>query len=185
MTDGELAGPLRERIFSSAEANVFAVLDGASATGLVKKLWEHKAAHYCLFPGELEPDMAEVAPYVVELGRDAKFTEWLLSEGWGNHWGIFAVSPADLRTVRGHFRMLVEACDEEGTPMIFRYYDPRVFRVYMPTCDGDQCEEMFGPVALYLLEDEDPHAMLRYALDGGELATQQVPLDASAPPSGD
>jgi hypothetical protein len=185
MADEELAGWLRQRIFADPDAKVFAVLDGASVTGLVRKLWEHKAAHYCLFPGELEPDMAEVAPYVVELAAETPFTDWVIAEGWGEHWGIFAASPADLRTVRGHFRMLVQAFDEEGTPMIFRYYDPRVFRTYLPTCDGAQREEMFGPVALYMLEDEDPHAMLCYTLDDGGLVTESVPLAASAPQSGD
>ena len=44
----------------------------------------------CLYRGELQPDMAEVAPYLVKLDRDAPFTDWVLDRGWGNHWGVFA-----------------------------------------------------------------------------------------------
>ena len=185
MADDQLAQKLAGKIFSEPDAHVYAVLDGASVPGLVRKLWQTGADHFCLFPGLLEPDMAEVAPYVVELKGDAELTRWILSEGWGRHWGIFAVSPADLRTIRGHLRLLVEACDEEGKPMIFRYYDPRVFRIYMPTCDDDQCEEMFGPVTRYLLEDEDPAALLRYTLPDGALRTDNVPLVDVAPQPGD
>src|SRR5882672_5907963 len=96
----ELAGVL----FSKDETPVFAVLDGASIPDLVKSLYEHEPEYCCLYRGELQPDMASVAPYLVRLESGSEFSEWLLREGWGAHWGIFVGSTANLRTLRDHFR---------------------------------------------------------------------------------
>ena len=90
---------LVDQLFADTEAKVFAILDGASIPELLKQAYEKKPAYLCLYRGELEPDMAVVAPYVVELKEHEPFTEWVLSEGWGKHWGMFAVSEAGLKTM--------------------------------------------------------------------------------------
>src|SRR5437899_12429872 len=119
---------LASTLFDKGETPVFAVLDGASVPDLVKSLYEHETEYCCLYRGELEPDMATVAPYLVRLEAEGKFTELVLGEGWGAHWGIFVVSPATLRTLRDHFRAFhaVELPDQRT--VLFRYYDPRVLR---------------------------------------------------------
>jgi len=77
-------------IFKNAEGfSTFAILDGASAPGLLKQLYEHEPEYCCLYRGELEPDLAQVAPYLVKLVKDHPFTYWLLGKGWGDSWGIF------------------------------------------------------------------------------------------------
>src|SRR5947208_16738973 len=89
---------------SNAETNVVAVLDGACTPDLVKTLYEHEPEYCCLYRGVLPPDIATVAPYLVRLEPDDKFSEWILAEGWGVHWGIFLHSAAVLRALRDHFR---------------------------------------------------------------------------------
>ena len=37
---------------------------------------------YVCTGGDLEPDMAEVAAYLVLLEVDSPFTQWVLTEGW-------------------------------------------------------------------------------------------------------
>ena len=69
---------------------LYAVLDGASVPGLLDKLKEHPKQHFALIAGQLEPDLAAAAPYVVELAAGGKLTGWLVEEGWGKHWGLFA-----------------------------------------------------------------------------------------------
>src|SRR5947208_16347929 len=91
---------------SNAETNVVAVLDGASAPDLVKTLYEHEPEYCCLYRGVLPPDIATVAPYLVRLEPDNKFSEWILAEGWGVHWGIFLHSAA----VRSEERRVGKAC---------------------------------------------------------------------------
>lgn len=173
----ELAQSVSERLFAEEAANVYAVLDGASVPALLDQLYELEPEHECLYRGELEPDLAEVAPYLVCLEPDAEFTRWLLAEGWGRHWGVFLSSDADLRALRRHLRTFLVVYDPEGRPLYFRYYDPRVLRVYMPTCNAEELQTVFGPVVSYLLEDEDPRALLRFQFMGGTLRRERHALD--------
>src|SRR6266705_2944410 len=92
----DTAPGLAEVLFGKGETPVFAVLDGASAPNLVKNLYEHEPEYCCLYRGELEPDMATVAPYLVRLEAESKFTELVFTEGWGTHWGSFLVSSVTL-----------------------------------------------------------------------------------------
>jgi hypothetical protein len=132
----------------------------------------------CLYSGELKPDLAEVAPYLVRLEPGSEFTLWVLEQGWGNHWGIFALSAADLRELRRHFRRFLTVYDPSGKPLLFRYYDPRVLRTYLPTCNPEELSTLFGPVSCYLLEGEKPEEMLRFQLASGSLVRQEKQLAA-------
>src|ERR1700691_4999291 len=90
---------LPEILFGAGDVPVFAVLDGASAPDLVKNLYEHEPEYCCLYRGELKPDMALVAPYLVRLEAGSEFADWVLESGWGAHWGTFFTTQADLRAL--------------------------------------------------------------------------------------
>jgi hypothetical protein len=71
------------------------------------------------------------------------------------HWGIFLTSRADLRSLRNHFRRFLMVLDPDGRKLYFRYYDPRVLRVYLPTCNAEEREIVYGDVVEgYWCEDE-------------------------------
>lgn len=161
---------IREKLYGEEGTAVFAILDGASVQGLLQKLADLQPEHVCLYRGELEPDVEEVAPYLVKLDREAPFTNWVLDRGWGNHWGIFAESGADLATLRNHFRRFLTVHDASGKPLLFRYYDPRVLRTYLPTCNAEELKTMFGPLQAYMMENEDAAAVERFKLKNGSLA---------------
>jgi hypothetical protein len=170
-----LAASARDLLFAG-EANLFAVLDGASAPELRRKVWEEEPECECLYRGELELDMAEVAPYLVRLERNSPFSEWVLEQGWGNHWGVFAWSTSDLAVLRRHFRRFLMVHDPEGKPLYFRFYDPRVLRNYLPLCGPGELAEMFGPVTAYLLEGETPGTLLRFELRDGAVQCREETL---------
>jgi hypothetical protein len=174
------AQALYDRLFADEAAHVYAVLDGASVEELLPKLHELEPEYECLYRGELEPDMAEVAPYLVRLEPETEFAGWVVGEGWGRHWGVYAVTEADLRAAHKHFRSFLTVYDPAGKPLLFRYYDPRVLRVYLPTCNADELRAVFGPVSCYLLEGEDPNTLLRFRADGGALRREPLTLDEAA-----
>jgi hypothetical protein len=165
-------------LFSQPETSVYVVLDGASVPELPQVLWEHKPENICLYRGELEPDMAAVAPYLVKLEYDHPFTELVCEQGWGNHWGIFVLPPAevDIRMLRNHFRRFLMVYGPDGKLMYFRYYDPRVLRVYLPTCNAEETKIVFGPISCYVLEDEEASLLLRLSSDGEKVQAERVPL---------
>jgi len=169
----QMVEALSRHLFAEHGLPVFAVLDGASILDLLDKFAELRPEYQCLRRGELKPDLAEVAPYLVRLEEGTPFTRWVLEEGWGKHWGIFALAPADLRDMRRHFRTLTMVYDPDGKLLLFRFYDPRVLRVYLPTCNEQELTAVFGPVAGYLLEDEDPGTLLRFQFSAGSLVTEK------------
>ena len=162
------------------EGAAFAMLDEAGIPTLLDKLLDTPDLKYdCLFTGDLEPDMAEVAPYIVRVEPDGKFTEWVLS-GWGEHWGVFAVVPAemDLATLRRHLRKLNMVYGPDNQPLYFRWYDPRVLRMVLPTCDAAQLQEIFGPVLRFITEGETPDHGLAFSLADGKLVQERFSIKA-------
>ncbi len=167
---------LRELLFAGEDESTYAVIDGASVPGLLEKLALAPEEHACLYRGEIEPDLAEVAPYLVKLREETEFTDWLLEEGWGHHWGIFAVTPVGLEALRRHFRQFLRVKDETGKILYFRYYDPRVFRVYLPTCRRQEIKTLYGPVLRYIAEDAEPGRALVFTHDPVKIHTMTVNL---------
>jgi hypothetical protein len=145
---------LNRELFQNPKFQAYAILDGASNPALLDHLYDDEPEFACLYRGELEPDIAECAPYLARLVANTPFTQWVTSS-WGNHWGIFALAECDLRTLRRHLRTLNRVYDPEThKPLLFRYYDPRVLSVFLPTCDAEQKAEFFGPVQAYFAETE-------------------------------
>lgn len=164
-----------EKILFGERILVYVVLDGASVPDLPMRLYEMRPPNYCLFRGELAPDMAEVAPYVVQLVPGAPFTEWVLqNENFGKHWGVFAHSLHSIKEMRRHFRSLVTVYDETGKPMIFRFYDPRVLRKFLPTCSADELKTFFGTVQQMFAEDEKGQKFSSFRLENDELKSTDL-----------
>jgi hypothetical protein len=167
---------LRTELFASPERSTYMLLDGAATRAILEHLYSDRARFTCLLTGELEPDMLEVAPYLVELKTGDPFTHWITASAFGNHWGIAFGSDRDLSSLARHFRQLLFVRDAEGDVLFFRYYDPRVFRVYLPTCHGEDLTPWFTPVDYYWVEAEGPDALLRFSYDGSDLNTQEIRL---------
>lgn len=163
-----------EKILFIENARAFAVLDGASIPDLRMRIYEMRPPHYCLFRGELTPDVAEVAPYVVQLTPGTVFADWVLSECFGKHWGIFAHSRHSIKEMRRHCRALVNVYDETGEPMIFRYYDPRVLPTFLPTCNGGELKTFFGTVDTFFAENVKEQTLLSFSLENEELKQKEL-----------
>jgi len=172
---------LRRILYENGETQVYAVLDGASIPNLLSLLAEHAVEQVCLYRGELDPELAQAAPYLVHLPEESSFSRLFLRGGWGQHWGILALSNETLRALRMHFRKFLMVWDPDGKPLYFRYYDPRVLRVYLPTCNGDELETLFGPVSAYVLEGEKPDVLLRFIRAGNALGQTELALPSNQP----
>lgn len=167
---------LRRIVYGNGETQVYAVLDAASIPNLLSLLAEHAVEHVCLYRGELDPELAQTAPYLVHVSVESPFSRLLFQRGWGNHWGILVLSKEALRALRMHFRKFLMVFDPDGKPLYFRYYDPRVLRVYLPTCNEDELNTFFGPVSAYVVESENPDVLLRFTHAGNVLGRAELSL---------
>lgn len=155
----------------SGPAQLYAILDGARDPRIVPRIRASGVAARCLFDGELHPSLAAAAPYLVALEPDAPFCEALIANGWDAAWGVWLTSNASLVALHHHFRRFLRVLDADGRPLMFRYYDPRVLAVYLPTCSADELEFVFGPVHDYLLRHAATDRSFARLADGGALVT--------------
>ena len=153
---------------------LYAVLDGARNDGIHAAIVQSGCEFECLYTGELDAELVQAAPYLVKLERGHAFTDALVRNGWGDSWGIFLRASVPFKQVRRHLRTFLMVYDPSIKPMYFRYYDPRVLRTFLPTCDREQLTTMFGPVQCYLLEDKDRNTLLRFSVAAGSLQTQTI-----------
>lgn len=160
--------------------SVWAVLDCARAPQVYRALLESRLEFRCLYSGQLPRALEMVAPQLVELLPGHRLTERLLDEGWGRSWGIF-VRINDPANLRHHLRKFLSVRDDHGRKLLFRYYDPRVLRAYLPTCRAEELHQLFGPVQSYLAEAADARTLLEFRLGPTGLQTQRIALAHERP----
>ena len=108
----------------------------------------------CLFAGKLKPPLDRVAPYLVQLGGGTELARQWQRQGWGASWGILLHSARTLEQLRRHFRRFLQAMLPDGRVVLFRFYDPRVFRVYLATLEPAERAEWFKGIEEYRVETE-------------------------------
>jgi hypothetical protein len=106
-----------------------------------------------LYRGQAEHEQWAVAPYLAKV--DESLLDWIVKTLWKKPWGIFAVAECDLKTLRRHFRRFLTVEEPDGDTMYFRYYDPRILEIFLPTCTRDEMKTFFGPLKGYAIGDPD------------------------------
>lgn len=154
---------------------IWAVLDCARDARIFRHLQMSRLDYQCLYSGDLPTELRVVAPHMVELSPRYRFTKTLLDEGWGNSWGIF-VRIDDSTRLRHHLRKLLTVRTEDGRRLLFRFYDPRVLRAYLPTCTADELEQVFGPISAIHAEcsSADARLMVEFQVEAGRLIERGV-----------
>ncbi len=143
-----------------------------------------------LFEPDAAPHMESVAPYVAPLEFRSKypFPGSTFLDVWaqhlGNSAGILLLSEADPDTVHAHLFEIFRAADEQDRTYFFRFYDPRVLRIYLPTCTQAEAAQFFGPIGKILVEGERSTRMLACSAHHTGVIIDDRPLgDEPAPGS--
>ncbi len=158
----------------STAAN-YILLDAARMADEIDKALELNKSGKTLFSGKSEHILVSVSPYLFNYKPETDFSKWHSENGWGNSWGVYVLCYNDFESLHKHFRKFILVKTEDGEELYFRFYDPRVLRIFLPTCDEEQLKEFFGPVKAYLMEDDDPAFGIIFTLNQSkELVTQKV-----------
>lgn len=157
--------------------STYAILDTARDKVIYPKIMNADVQSICLYHGAKAVELATVAPYLVHLKNDS-FIEWLLAQGFGNCWGIFLQASAlfKLNELQRHFRKFLMVYNEDGKSLYFRFYDPRVFRVYLPTCNAKELEIIYGPVKKFYTEGEEENLFELTCTEDFKLVQNKVSL---------
>jgi hypothetical protein len=158
--------------------DVWAVLDCARDPQIYSALLGAHNESSCLYAGNLSSELERCAPHLVQLDyEDTRLTQRLLEDAWGKSWGIFLRCDASLEKLRRHLRRFLVVLDPRGRRLVFRYYDPRVLRVYLPTCVAEELDEVFGPIDSFWTEAPDPASMLAFHRAGRTLRTDRIEIE--------
>jgi hypothetical protein len=174
--------PVIEALAAVSEP-LFALLDAARSYQVREILCPSGEQYQSLYEGPQGEELADWAPYLVALPAGSPLREALVREGWGQSWGVYLTCPRSFAEVRKHFRkFLLVKSQEDGRTLYFRFYDPRVLRLFLPTCNASETAEFFGPITEFLMEADDPSTLLRFTpgARGTEQATIAVSAEASA-----
>jgi hypothetical protein len=156
--------------------NVWMILDGARSIDVYRMLLECHLEYACLYSGNLTPDLEMAAPYLVQLDHGYRDTHRFIRRAWGDSMGVFLRSDTSLKKLRHHLRQFLVVQDTKGKRLVFRYYDPRVLRVYLPTCTTSELRTVFGPIECFWIESETPDKMLEFSFGGSGLMQRSVTL---------
>ncbi len=151
----------------------FALIDGARVGAQMGDILALAPISLSLYR---ESALADVAPYVLCLAPDTKAHHDVVQTCWGCSSGVFLRSDANLEELSKHFRHFLLVKTEDGRKLYFRFYDPRVLRVFLPSCTAQQAIEFFGPVHFFLVEDEDPNRAIIFWLEKAQLRRDIVDL---------
>ena len=158
---------------------LYALLDASREPSVLKVILESKEEYQSLYEGPQGAQLAHFAPYLIRVPQKSALLDTLVQQAWSKSWGVFVTSDTPLKDLRTHFRHFLTVKLPDGTQVYFRYYDPRVLRLFLPTCLPEETTQFFGPVKQFLVEAED--AMLALHFTCGPKGAAQKDLHLSPP----
>jgi Domain of unknown function (DUF4123)/Inner membrane component of T3SS, cytoplasmic domain len=141
---------------------LYAVLDASREPSVLKVILECKEQHQSLYEGPQGAQLAHFAPYLTRVPQKSALIDTLVHQAWSKSWGVFVTAETPLKELRTHFRHFLTVKLPDGQQVYFRYYDPRVLRLFLPTCLPEETTQFFGPVKHFLVEAEAPNLALHF-----------------------
>jgi len=135
--------------------------------------------HSSLYAGEAEKKLEEFAPYLYHIPDGCETEAHFRKAGKGLSWGIMLETEWPFEELKTHLRRFLRVKMESGETMYFRFYDPRVLRIFLPTCDQDQLLTFFGRIRSFWTENESGEEMTRWWLENGQLKSDGIDVSAS------
>ena len=129
---------------------LYAILDACDAEAVafkMKELGEEVAV--CLYGGKAAQDYWDFAPYLARVDRD--LLGWIADNLWEERWGFFAVTMANLKALRYHFRHFTFVRLPDGQVVYFRYYDPDILSTFLENATAAELTRFFGPVRAFIV----------------------------------
>jgi hypothetical protein len=179
----------RQRLFeilTSTPEPLYAVFDAARDLRALNWPKESGEQYQSLYDGQSAQDLEMFAPYLVRFSKPSPLLRNLIAKAWGKSWGVYLTSAASFPDLRKHFRhfLMAQIEGKSDKTLYFRFYDPRVLRVYLPTCTPQEIRQFFGPIGSFLVEDKDESKLLRFRTGAKGLEREDLSLegdDASHP----
>jgi hypothetical protein len=135
---------------------LFAIVDPCETPEILEKTAEIGSKAIPLFQGTRYEHYTSVSPYLVSV--DPQVCDWIFVALRDTCWGIFLLTKANAAELYQHFQQFLSVQLPDGSVCFFRYYDPRILKVYLRSCNVHELAEFFGPVRGFgILEERGIH----------------------------
>lgn len=153
------------RFFTRLSMPLYAIIDTARDRRAFSLLAEADCEYQIVYPPGLSLAMDHRGPHLISVCPNSSFLNRLIDASWGNNWGIYFTGPSDFAAVRRHLRRLLFVKLQGGQQALFRFYDPRVLRDYLPNCSENELYQFFGPFTSIFLESQNGREIASFSLD--------------------
>ncbi len=154
----------------------YLLLDGAMIENLESRLRDLDANPVVEWLYRTTPYQAvfDAGPALVAV-RSNSALEGAFIEHWQHDAGLIIESDAPMPLLAEHLRSLIHARVPGDASMLFRYYDPRVMRNWLPALSPAEKDPLMGPVSRlrlpahgdqaeqWIVREQDPHGAQQYA----------------------
>jgi len=79
---------------------------------------------------------------------------------------------------RLHFKKFLRVRTEDGRELAFRYYDPRVLNIHLPTCTADEFYTLLGPLTALVAEQAGGGSLRMFGSGGIAMRVHEYALRA-------
>lgn len=163
-------GALAELLIARPRANLHAVTDAAVLNGLLEPMYALGRGRFaCLLPGQVDADVAHVAPYLIALQPGSSIVDWIDAR-CGLPWGYVIESGLALAALQMHLRRFAETRGPRGEEWWFRFWDPRVLRALPAILHAGQAEAFMHGIGRIHMLDGDGAATLAWDARTGCMA---------------
>lgn len=142
--------------------NLYAIVDSARNDEVFKFLLTDDINYRSLFDGKMDIKLFGVSGFLVECKKVSTLLKWLTTEAWGTSCSIFLISKSSFIEVLKHFQKFIRVYLEGDDVVYFRYYDPRILRIYLPTCNNKEIRSFFGEIESFFVESENPEVLTEF-----------------------
>jgi hypothetical protein len=128
--------------------------------------------HQSLFKDTPDSSLADVAPYLFEI--DDQFYTKLKDIPELSLEGLIRIDwVPNMDTLANHLRTHIYQ-KVKGREYYFRFWDGRVLRKFLPSCEEVQLRLFFGNIRNFTMQDEDPGYDVKFSLEKYRLVKSQV-----------
>lgn len=157
----------------------YLLLDAAASPEIATYAEAFPEPARCLFDGAAYDDLAEVAPWLIQIEPFGDVLDWYLDKGWGQNWGVFVQTALPLARLKTRLKSHLFVSSEQDGKMFFKFYRPRSLRDYLPAFEPEQLKNFFFKLETYVIEGTEVNEAIRLACDAeGALSRDLVDLQA-------
>jgi hypothetical protein len=145
--------------------NLYAIVDSALNEEIFRYFLISNIRYRSLYQGTVDQQSWGVSGFLVECKKESELFKWMTTKAWGNSCSVFFTSRSSFDDLFKHFQKFNRVYLEDDEVVLFRYYDPRVLRIYLPTCNRYEIETFFGEINSFLVESYNPGEIMIFRKD--------------------